>query len=146
MLFGQSAGADGVRKLCESPLSAGLFSKAVIMSGDKVYAYQFARPLPTEDGTRQLEGAFHSADLWYVFGSMRHSNRPWTKGDVSISETMLTAWTNFAKTGNPGLGWEPYTKENPQYMIFKLDESGRNASAMGLPIDGSNVFHRTPFD
>lgn len=34
MLFGQSAGADGVRKICESPLSAGLFSKAVIMSGD----------------------------------------------------------------------------------------------------------------
>ncbi|MCQ2059628.1 MAG: carboxylesterase family protein [Bacteroidaceae bacterium] len=114
--------------------------------GDRVYAYQFARPLPTEDGTRQLEGAFHSADLWYVFASMRHSNRPWTKGDANLSNTMLTAWTNFAKTGNPGLSWEPYTKENQRYMIFKLDDSGQDASAMGFPLDGNNVFHRTPFD
>lgn len=59
---------------------------------------------------------------------------------------MLTAWTNFAKTGNPGLSWEPYTKENPKYMIFRLDESDRNVSAMGFPLDGNNVFHRTPFD
>ena len=31
------------------------------------------------------------------------------------------AWINFAKTGNPsqpGLEWKPYTKENPQAMVF----------------------------
>mgnify|MGYP002522905636 CR=1 FL=1 len=32
-IFGQSAGAGSVRTLCESPLSRGLFHKAVIMSG-----------------------------------------------------------------------------------------------------------------
>lgn len=33
MIFGQSAGAGSVRTICESPLSRGLFHKAVIMSG-----------------------------------------------------------------------------------------------------------------
>jgi para-nitrobenzyl esterase len=31
------------------------------------------------------------------------------------------AWINFARTGNPsqpGLEWKPYTKEDPQAMVF----------------------------
>ena len=106
--------------------------------GGRAWAYEFARPLP-DDGshpevTARLKGAFHSSDLWYVFKSMKHCWRPWTQGDWDLSEKMLTAWTNFAKTGDPGLGWAPYTRDNAKFMIFKLDADNREASEPGDPV------------
>ena len=106
--------------------------------GGKCYAYQFARPLP-DDGSQKvyvLKGAFHSSDLWYVFKSLKHCWRPWTQGDWDLAEKEITAWSNFAKTGDPGIGWTPYTKENPKFMVFKLDENDKEASEMGEPIAG----------
>ncbi|MCQ2227652.1 MAG: carboxylesterase family protein [Bacteroidales bacterium] len=112
--------------------------------GNKAWAYEFARPLP-DDGshpevTQRLKGAFHSSDLWYVFKSLKHCWRPWTKGDWDLSEKMLTAWANFAKYSNPNGAndgeWTPCTKENPNFMIFKLNEANEEASAMGETIKG----------
>lgn len=113
-------------------------------AGDKVYAYQFARPLP-DDGSHpevsaRLKGAFHSSDLWYVFKSLKHCWRPWTKGDWDLSEKMLTAWTNFAKYGNPNGEkdgeWKPFTKNNKNFMLFKLNEAEAENSSMGEPLSG----------
>lgn len=105
--------------------------------GGTAFAYQFARPLPTDGRPGVLKGAFHSSDLWYVFKSLKHCWRPWTEGDWALSEKMLSAWSNFAKTGNPsgaGVGeWRPYTKSNPKFMIFSLDENDTENSAMGDP-------------
>ncbi len=116
--------------------------------GGKAYAYEFARPLP-DDGshpevTSRLKGAFHSSDLWFVFKSLKHCWRPWTKGDWDLSEKMLTAWTNFAKYSNPngpkdGV-WKPCTKANPSFMLFKLNDKDAEASEVGKPIkpEGGN--------
>ena len=106
--------------------------------GGQAWAYEFARPLP-DDGshpevTARLKGAFHSSDLWYVFKSMKHCWRPWTQGDWDLSEKMLTAWTNFVKTGDPGMGWAPYTQDNAKFMIFKLDADNQEASEPGDPV------------
>jgi|WetSurMetagenome_2_1015567.scaffolds.fasta_scaffold02570_5 para-nitrobenzyl esterase len=107
-------------------------------TGGKAYAYQFARPLPTDGRENVLKGAFHSSDLWYVFKSLKHCWRPLTDGDWKLSEVMLTAWTNFAKNGDPngknGGMWTPYSKENPKFMVFKLDASDKENSAMGDPL------------
>jgi len=110
--------------------------------GSKAYAYQFARPLP-DDGSQKdyvLKGAFHSSDLWYVFKSLKHCWRPWTQGDWDLAEKELTYWSNFVKYGDPngpeGGEWTPYTKENPSFMIFRLDDQDREASAMGEPVKG----------
>jgi len=107
-------------------------------AGDKAYAYQFARPLPTDGRENVLKGAFHSSDLWYVFQSFKNSWRPWTDGDWALSEVMLTAWTNFAKYGDPnglnGGEWTPCTKENSKFMLFKLNEDGLEHSEMGDPL------------
>jgi len=110
--------------------------------GGKCYAYQFARPLP-DDGSQKvyvLKGAFHSSDLWYVFKSLKHCWRPWTKGDWDLAEKEVTYWANFCKYGDPngpeGGEWTPYTKENPKFMVFKLDEADNEASAMGDPVLG----------
>lgn len=111
-------------------------------AGDKAYAYQFARPLP-DDGSHpevsaRLKGAFHSSDLWYVFKSLKHCWRPWTQGDWDLSEKMLTAWSNFCKYGNPNGEangeWQPYTENNRNFMLFKLDEAEAESSCMGTPL------------
>lgn len=106
--------------------------------GNKAYAYEFARPLPTDGRENVLKGAFHSSDLWYVFKSLKHCWRPMTEGDWALSEVMLTAWSNFVKYGDPngtnGGNWAPYTKPNPKFMVFKLDASEKENSEMGDPI------------
>jgi para-nitrobenzyl esterase len=106
--------------------------------GSKAFAYEFARPLPTDGRDNVLKGAFHSSDLWYVFKSLKHCWRPMTAGDWKLSEVMLTAWSNFAKYGDPngknGGAWTPYSKENPKFMLFKLDASDKEHSEMGAPI------------
>ena len=118
--------------------------------GGRAYAYQFARPLP-DDGSHpedQLKGAFHSSDLWFVFKSLEHCWRPWTQGDWDLSEKMLTAWSNFAKYGDPngpdGGVWTPYTADKPEFMVWKLDEADAEASAMGQPLVAPRPEMRRP--
>ena len=124
-------------------MSAGIaeFCKVRQQKGGKAWAYEFARPLP-DDGshpevTQRLRGAFHSSDLWFVFKSLKHCWRPWTKGDWDLSEKMLTAWTNFAKYSDPngpqGGAWKPCTEQNPKFMVFKLNDKDAEASFFGDP-------------
>ena len=105
--------------------------------GGKAWAYQFARPLPTDGRTNVLSGAFHSSDLWFVFKSLEHCWRPWTQGDWDLSEKMLTAWSNFAKYSDPngpdGGVWAPYTAATPKFMVWKLDDADAEASEFGEP-------------
>ncbi|MBR4729588.1 MAG: carboxylesterase family protein, partial [Prevotella sp.] len=117
------------------------FCKVRAEKGGKAWAYEFARPLP-DDGshpevTQRLRGAFHSSDLWFVFKSLKHCWRPWTKGDWDLSEKMLTAWTNFAKYSDPngpkGGAWAPCTEKNPKFMVFKLNDKDVEASVYGEP-------------
>ena len=106
--------------------------------GGKAWAYQFARPLPTDGRSNVLSGAFHSSDLWFVFKSLEHCWRPWTQGDWDLSERMLTAWSNFAKYSDPngpdGGEWTPYTAATPKFMVWKLDEADAEASEFGEPL------------
>jgi para-nitrobenzyl esterase len=90
--------------------------------GKPAYAYLFSRQLPGD-----ASGAFHSADLWYVFHSQRHSWRPFTAGDEELSLKIIDFWANFAKYGNPNgksAGeWTPYTSTSPKFMLFDADET-----------------------
>jgi para-nitrobenzyl esterase len=100
--------------------------------GGKAYAYEFVRPLPGDSA-----GAFHSAELWYMFHTQGNCWRPFTQGDSVLSDYMVDVWMNFVKFGDPN-GTEkeirkPFTKENQQFMIFKLGASGDAQPAMDLP-------------
>jgi para-nitrobenzyl esterase len=101
-------------------------------SDKPAYAYLFARQLPGDSS-----GAFHSADLWYVFHSMKHSWRPFTDGDKELSNKIVDYWTNFAKSGNPnGNGdelWTQYTSENPGFMILDVKDNKASCTMSDKP-------------
>ena len=60
------------------------------------WAWYFKHPLPGDD-----KGAWHSADLWYWFGTLDHGWRPWQEADRRLSDTMVRFLCNFARTGDP---------------------------------------------
>ena len=81
------------------------------------YLYSFNRKLPGDD-----HGAFHSSELWYVFGTLGRCWRPMTGIDYDISLAMTKYWANFAKNQNPnGNGlpeWLPYAENSPKNIIL----------------------------
>ena len=86
----------------------------------QVYVYDFERNLPGEGEGETDFGAFHSAELWYMFGTLDRAWRPFTEGDRDLSRRMLDAWTSFARSSNPG--WEAYTSEDPHIQVFDVTE------------------------
>ena len=87
--------------------------------GFPVYEYEFLRELPTdEDHPKSDAGAFHSAELWYMFGTLDRSWRPFIDADYELSARMLDAWTSFCKTGNPG--WQAYKHDEPYKQLFDI--------------------------
>lgn len=83
------------------------------------YTWFFDRQLPGDHN-----GAWHSSDLWYWFGTLDHCWRPMTAKDRLLSEQMVQYLTNFAKAGNPNGGglpvWEPIRKG--QSKVLRLGE------------------------
>ena len=84
------------------------------------YLWFFERNLPGDD-----HGAWHSADLWYWFGTLKNSWRPFEAKDYELADEMTDYLTTFAKTGNPNCNgrarWESGTKaltlgDNPTEM------------------------------
>ncbi len=94
------------------------YAKRVNDAGQKAYVYYFDRKMPGDDA-----GSFHSAELWYVFGSLEYCWRPLEKRDHELSDEMITYWTNFFKTGNPNepceiQKWESCTGNDYGYRLF----------------------------
>jgi para-nitrobenzyl esterase len=86
--------------------------------GKPAYAYRFTRLAPGSDPIKV--GAFHSAELAYVFGTQASIDRPWRPRDRELAREMQLFWTNFAKTGDPngeGLpAWPRFGVDNETVM------------------------------
>ncbi len=65
----------------------------------KTYVYYFDRHPPGHDSDRY--GAYHSAELVYVFNNLDSVKRPWTETDRKLADMISSYWVNFATTGDP---------------------------------------------
>lgn len=112
------------------PFISGMAQKWCIRQDEQKkqpsYCWFFDRQLPGDDN-----GAWHSSELWYFFGTLKNGWRPFTEHDYQISDAMATALCNFAKTGNPNEEgsdlWKPTTAAQKQMMIWgeKLPHMGK---------------------
>jgi para-nitrobenzyl esterase len=87
-----------------------------------VYRYRFEQAPPAPPG-EPGRGAYHSADIEYVFETLDWKHLPWTADDRKLSDMISSYWTNFAKNGNPnGPGlpeWQGYNQTD-HYEVMHL--------------------------
>jgi para-nitrobenzyl esterase len=96
--------------------------EAQVATGESpVYRYLFTHVLPAPADVR---GAYHSADIEFVFDDLASKDLKWRDADKELANTMASYWTNFAKTGNPNGPdlpvWPPF-KASDGYQVMRLD-------------------------
>ncbi|XP_054721244.1 neuroligin-4, X-linked-like [Uloborus diversus] len=82
-------------------------SSSTTAAEKRSYFYVFTYQTEYGDFTSKV-GCITGEDLPYVFGaplvtSLAHFGNNYTKAEVSLSEVIMTQWTNFAKYGNPNI-------------------------------------------
>ncbi|MGA2738454.1 MAG: carboxylesterase family protein [Bryobacteraceae bacterium] len=98
-----------------------------------LYRYEFddAPPVPaTADADAAPRGAYHSAEIEFVFGALSAHNLPWRPEDKALSDLMSTYWSNFAKNGDPngsGLPLWPAYSSQANYPVMHLDAASHAA-------------------
>jgi para-nitrobenzyl esterase len=93
--------------------------------GAPTFYYHFSRvpPLPAGAGyAEQRPGAFHGAEIPYVFRHLERRAWPWEPHDRELSETMSGYWVRFAATGDPNAAalpaWPAFDPRAPAAMHF----------------------------
>ena len=85
---------------------------------EKSYCWYFDRRLPGDDN-----GAWHSSDLWYWFGTLPNCWRPMEPKDYQLSHRMTDYLTNFCKTGDPNGArplptWAPASQSDKRVLVL----------------------------
>ena len=88
------------------------------------YTWYFNRRLPGDEN-----GAWHSSDLWYWFGTLDNCWRPMEQKDRDLSQQMISYLYNFIRTGNPNKSgelptWIASDKTQPKVMVWGEKETG----------------------
>ena len=108
----------GMNDLIQPPALAWCEKRLQSNSVYPTWLYYFSRELPGE----RPAGAYHSAELWYIFHTVHRSLRPLCGLDFDLSKAMNQYWCNFAKTGNPNgdslTEWKPYRRCQRMGMEF----------------------------
>ena len=91
-------------------------------AGHSAFEYQFDRA----PAGRESDGAVHSQEMEYVFGTFGARNPfpaiIFTEVDHALSDSIERYWTNFAKTGNPNDAtlplWPKFEPDSRAYIEF----------------------------
>ena len=90
------------------------------------YSYLLDRMLPGDNN-----GSWHSADLWYWFGTLPNCWRPMEQKDYDLSDEMSSYLCNFVKNGDPNgenlVSWAPTSEGNKSLLV------GEKPTQMGKP-------------
>ena len=96
---------------------------------EKSYTWFFDRRLPGDDN-----GAWHSSDLWYWFGTLDNCWRPLEEKDYDLSNQMTEYLTNFCKYGDPNgaalTAWLPAGKK--QSKVLRLGEGKTRMGSVNM--------------
>lgn len=108
-------GAGEKSRLYKGCVAWSLKMEALGRNGSYVY-YFTHKPLGDD------AGAFHCAELWYMFGLLHRSWRPKNARDYALEGELVCRWANFIKGGSPngeGLtNWPPCVKAAPYVKVF----------------------------
>ncbi len=77
-------------------------------------------------------GAYHAAELWYVFGIADWPLREFTASELRLSDDAIGYWTRFARSGDPNgdgaVPWPAYDPVGDAHLV--LDETIAAGSAL----------------
>ncbi|MFB7496441.1 carboxylesterase/lipase family protein [Streptomyces sp. NPDC056161] len=139
VLGGEQAGAI-LAQLTGTPYEAlarlytdALWTEPVLASyrrftalGRTSYSYRFDRVSPGGGKSGML--AFHCSDIPYVFGHIT-AGQGYDAQDERVSDTMLHAWTEFARTGVPrspdGTPWPAADATTPLVTVIDAEAHSR---------------------
>jgi len=97
----------------------------------RVFRYEFDdAPPAAKDSTAPSRGAYHAADIEFVFEALASKNLPWRAEDEKLSDLISSYWTNFARTGDPngpGLPHWPVYSSQGSYEVMHLSASSHSA-------------------
>ena len=110
------------------PILQSMTKKWIAKQEKPSYTWYFNRRLPGDNN-----GAWHSADLWYWFGTLSNCWRPMEQKDFDLSEEMVSYLCQFVKVGNPNISgelptWIASDKGQNRVMMF-----GEQPTWMGKP-------------
>lgn len=87
-----------------------------------VWRYRFEQAPPATPS----RGAYHSAEIEFVFGALASKKLPWRPEDQKVSDLMMGYWSNFAKKGDPngsGLPEWPRYDAATGWQILHISEA-----------------------
>ena len=95
------------------------------------FEYELDHAIPGQEA----QGALHSAELPYVFGSFPTSGNiagNFGPVDTHLADLMESYWTNFAKTGDPnGAGLPQWPELDAAQLYLVFTEDGQAAASTG---------------
>ncbi len=100
--------------------------RLIAARGVPAYMYQFTRV--AEDSINRKAGAYHSAEITFVFGRARpvSASAGHTSYDATLADAMSDYWVAFATSANPNgapasgkwPAWPTFTSPSEQYIEF----------------------------
>lgn len=102
-----------------------------------VFQYHFDHAPPGSPDSFGRSGAYHGAEVAYVFRSLEQQDRHWTDADRRLEHLLSGYWVNFARSGNvngPGLPHWPDSREQPAAVMTFADDAVVDSRKNGAAI------------
>lgn len=113
---------------CE--VRSGARAAATAANHKPVWRYLYTKTFEN-DPNEVVYGAFHTAELFFLFGNFNDGQQPGgglvytpSHADLTFSQSLMGYWTRFAATGDPNGGavaWPPYNPSTDS--MLQLDDT-----------------------